>query len=194
MRIIAGAFGSRSLQAPKGTDTRPTLDGTRESVFNVLGARVAGARVLDLFAGSGALGLEALSRGAVRAAFCDISPAACRAVRANVSALQVEDRCRVLCMPWQRALARLRDAGQAFDLAFLDPPYALDLTPVLEGLVAERVLAPGATVLLERDRRREPRVPAPLMLRQTRAYGDTRVDFLDVQGGEHDQGDFSGQL
>src|SRR5919199_2095346 len=90
MRVVAGTWGGRRLQAPRGDATRPTSDRVREALFSILGDRVTGARVLDLFAGSGALGIEALSRGAVEATFVDSAPAAIRAVRANLDALGIE--------------------------------------------------------------------------------------------------------
>src|SRR3954447_9655647 len=94
MRVIAGTYGGRRLRAPAGTDTRPTSDRVREALFSVLGERVEGARVLDLFAGSGALGIEALSRGAAGATFVDSAPAALKAVRANLAALGAEAEVR----------------------------------------------------------------------------------------------------
>lgn len=194
MRIIGGEFGSRRLKAPKGQDTRPTLDATRESLFNILGARVVNARVLDLFAGSGALGLEAISRGALHAVFADVSAAACRVVEENIQALAVQDKCRVHCLTWHRALNTFRAAGLAFDLVFLDPPYGLDPSPVLDALAGAKLLLPQATILLERDRRVDPIIPATFPLARTRAYADTRVDFFTYQGGQHDHSDIPRQL
>lgn len=183
MRIIGGQFRSRRLQAPRGQDTRPTLDGTRESLFNILGARVEGQLVLDLFAGSGVMGLEAISRGASQAVFCDISPRACRTVEGNIASLGVGERCRVLCMPWQRALTWLRTEGVVPGLVFVDPPYGLDASPVLDALAQPGMLTTDALILLERDRRMQPVIPGALRLVRTKDYADTRVDFLVLQGG-----------
>jgi 16S rRNA (guanine966-N2)-methyltransferase len=172
MRVIAGRFGGRRLSAPPGAATRPTSDRVREALFSVLGAAVVDARVLDLFAGSGALGLEALSRGAAEATFVDASPAALRAVRANLEALGIAAETR-------RADARafLRTAFAAarhYDLVFLDPPYGL--AGRLGGELAEAlppVLAPGALVVAESDRRAPLALDLPL--ETERRYGDTLI-------------------
>ena len=168
--MIAGTYGGRTLAAPAGRATRPTSDRVREALFSILGERVRGARVLDLFAGSGALGLEALSRGAAEATFVDAAPEAVRAVRTNLARLGVDADVR-------RADARafLRSASAAarhYDLVFLDPPYRLaaqlgrDLSAALPA-----VLAPGAVVVAESDRRAPLALELPL--RDERRYGDT---------------------
>jgi 16S rRNA (guanine966-N2)-methyltransferase len=169
MRIVAGTFGGRVLRAPKGSQTRPTSDRVREALFSILAA-VGGARVLDLFAGSGALGIEALSRGASEATFVDSSAAAVAAVRQNLAELGL--RAEVLRLPALRALACTPVADREYDLVFLDPPYrmASTLGPQLSTALPP-ILAPGARVVVESDRR------APLELDMTllreRQYGDT---------------------
>jgi 16S rRNA (guanine966-N2)-methyltransferase len=172
MRVIAGRWGGRRLQAPPGEATRPTSDRVREALFSVLGARIDGARVLDLFAGSGALGIEALSRGAAEATFVDSAPGAIRAVRANLEALGAEAVVR-------RADARrYLDAASAaraeYDLVFLDPPYKLAgrLGSVLTAALPA-VLAPGAAVVAESDRRTPLDLGLPLL--DERRYGDTLI-------------------
>jgi 16S rRNA (guanine966-N2)-methyltransferase len=172
VRIVAGRWGGRRLSSPKGATTRPTADRVREALFSILGGRVEGARVLDLFAGSGALGLEALSRGAAEATFVDAAPAAIAAVRANLEALGGEAEVRRA-----DAVRFLRAAsGQArhYDLVLLDPPYRLAARlgrELSEALPA--VLAHDALVVSESDRR------APLSLDLTvtdeRRYGDTLI-------------------
>lgn len=171
MRIVAGQWGGRRLVAPAGAATRPTSDRVREALFAILG-RLDGARVLDLFAGSGALGLEALSRGAASATFVDSAPAAARAIRVNVQALGAIAEVRR-----QDARGFLRNAQRAaatYDLVFLDPPYrqAGRLGPELSALLAP-VLAPGARVVSESDRR----APLDLELPRTdqRNYADTLI-------------------
>jgi len=176
MRVISGRFGGRRLQAPPGSNTRPTGDRVREALFSMLGTEVDGARVLDLFAGSGALGLESLSRGAANATFVDSASAAVRAIRANLDALGLDaDVRRMDALAFLRAASR---GGPHYDLVFLDPPYrsATRLGPGLSsGLPA--VLAAGATVVCE-SARRDP-LNLDLPLRDERRYGDTLIRIHD---------------
>ncbi|MEA2224066.1 MAG: rRNA (guanine966-N2)-methyltransferase [Solirubrobacteraceae bacterium] len=177
MRVVAGAYGGRRLAAPEGSATRPTSDRVREALFSVLGTSVQGARVLDLFAGSGALGIEALSRGAASAVFVDRAPRAIGAVRANLAALGIDaDVRRIEARAWLRtASAR----SEAYDLVFLDPPYrrAAELGRELsEGLAA--VLAPGARVVTESDRRDPLELDLPVA--DERRYGDTVIRIHDT--------------
>ena len=171
MRVVAGRHGGRRLASPRGARTRPTADRVREALFARLGD-LRGVRVLDLFAGSGALGIEALSRGAASATFVDSSPAAVRAVRDNLAALGLEGEVR---RSDARAFLRAaRKRGREYDLVLIDPPYrhasglARDLAAALPA-----VLAPGARVAAESDRR------APLDLGlapvDERRYGDTLI-------------------
>ena len=157
MRIIAGAFRSRRLLAPRGAATRPTSDRLRETLFNVLGPRVAGARIADLYAGSGAVGLEALSRGAAFCRFVEQAPAAAQAIRANLLALGIADGFMLDSRPVAWALADLASAPTPLDLIFLDPPYeaAREYTATLHWLggAGKPVLAPGALVIAEHARR-----------------------------------------
>ena len=173
MRVVAGVHGGRRLEAPPGEETRPTSDRVREALFSILGARVEGARVLDLFAGSGALGIEALSRGAAEATFVDRSPAAIRVVRGNLATLGIE--AEVVRADARAAIRTARAAARQYDLLFLDPPYRLAgrLAPVLAEAV-EGLLAPGGSVVTESDRR----APLPLEtvpLIDERRYGDTLI-------------------
>ena len=174
MRVIAGRYGGRTLSVPAGRATRPTADRVREALFSILGPRVAGARVLDLFAGSGALGIEALSRGAGHAVFVDSGPVAARAVERNLAALGISSAELVR----RDALAYLRgarDSGRQYDLVFLDPPYRQAgrlARELAEGLPA--VLADGALVVSESDRR-EPLDLPPLTIDDERRYGDTLI-------------------
>lgn len=143
MRIIGGEAKGLKLRAPKGTGTRPTSDRVREAVFSIVLARreLAGSEVLDLFAGSGALGLEALSRGAGRAVLVDQASGAVQAIEDNVVRLGYGNRCEVMRSSVDRALPRLERQGRLFDLAFVDPPYAADPWPLLAVLSA--VVRPG---------------------------------------------------
>ena len=172
MRLISGTYGGRTLKAPPGDSTRPTSDRVREALFSVLGARVDGARVLDLFAGSGALGLEALSRGAAEVTFVDSAPASIRAVRANLEALGATAEVRRADA--RRFLGAASSASRQYDLVFLDPPYRLagrlggELTAALPA-----VLAPGAAVVAESDRRAPLELGLPIL--DERRYGDTLI-------------------
>ena len=171
MRVIAGRFGGRPLVAPRGRATRPTSDRVREAVFSIL-ASVEGAHVLDLFAGSGALAIEALSRGAAEATLVDSSAAAVAAIRRNLSALGTDADVRR-----QRAatfLEQARSDGRQYDLVFLDPPYqrASGLGRQLSTALAP-LLASGARVVAESDRRVPLALELPLL--DERRYGDTLI-------------------
>jgi 16S rRNA (guanine966-N2)-methyltransferase len=171
VRVVAGRLGGRTLVAPRGATTRPTSDRVREALFSIL-ASVVDARVLDLFAGSGALAIEALSRGAGPATLVDSSPAAVTAIRRNLTALGLEAEVRL-----ETALAFLGRApasARQYDLVFLDPPYrhASALERKLSAALAS-VLAPDARVVTESDRR-DP-LQLDLELLDERRYGDTLI-------------------
>jgi 16S rRNA (guanine966-N2)-methyltransferase len=156
MRIIAGLYRSRTLAAPPGLETRPTSDRLRETLFNVLAPRIEGASFLDLYAGSGAVGIEALSRGAARVEFVERKPAALSALRANLARLGVTAGFRI----HNRGVGgfiRALDADEAFDLVFLDPPYDADreyaATLTQLGRDSSASLAVGAIVIAEHRRK-----------------------------------------
>jgi 16S rRNA (guanine966-N2)-methyltransferase len=174
MRVIAGRLGGRRLSAPAGTRTRPTSERVREALFAMLGD-VDDARVLDLFAGSGALGIEALSRGAAAAVFVEREATAVRALRENLAQLALAEPVAVVRpIDAERALRTARRAQETYDLVFIDPPYARaqGLGPRLTAELPP-LLAPGARVVLESSRR------APLVLdlpvQRQRRYGDTSI-------------------
>ena len=132
MRIIAGKARGRQIEAPEGRNTRPTLDRVRENLFNILQMRIRGAAVLDLFAGSGALSLEAISRGAEKAVLCDNDRSANRTQHRNAEALGFSGQTEMLLSDWKKAVRLLSDRGETFDLIFLDPPYRMtDLSEVI---------------------------------------------------------------
>lgn len=172
MRIIAGAAKGRRLVAPRGLDTRPMTDRVKEALFSSLGASVRDTRVLDLYAGTGSLGLEALSRGAAEATFVERDRAAITALRANVAAVGLGGV--VVAGPVERFLDR---EGERFDLAFVDPPYAVplaSLNDVLSRLTAS--LVGGAVVVLHRRHRDEAQAPVPsLVLTDRRHYGSAEL-------------------
>ena len=173
MRIIAGSKRGARIAAPKGLATRPTGDRVREAAFNLIGP-VEGAAVLDLFAGSGALGLEALSRGAASATFVESDRAACRTISQNLEKLDLTGA-RVVCAD---AVWTLRQEPRTYDLVLVDAPYELwaGLEPRLAGHL-ERVLAPGGLVLVETSSKIEPALP--LALRTSRRYGSARLTVFE---------------
>jgi 16S rRNA (guanine(966)-N(2))-methyltransferase RsmD len=186
MRITGGLYRSRNLIAPRGEETRPTSDRVREALFSMLTsdgvfdeAAGGGPRVLDLYAGSGALGLEALSRGAREAVFVESGRAALVAIRQNVRSLAVDDRVTVLAMPVERALAKLEGP---FDLVLLDPPYAdvraREFADVLKK--AARLLADAAILVVEHASTDTPAAPEELALDRTRRHGDTTLSLYRV--------------
>jgi 16S rRNA (guanine966-N2)-methyltransferase len=172
VRVVGGRLGGRRLVAPRGSHTRPTSDRVRESLFAILGS-VEDAVVLDLFAGSGALGIEALSRGGRHATFVDSSAAAVSAVRRNLNELGLE-AAEVRRAQVGEFLRKARASGRHYDLVFLDPPYrrAAALAAVVSQALPP-VLAPGARVVTESDRR----APLELALGRVdeRRYGDTLI-------------------
>jgi 16S rRNA (guanine966-N2)-methyltransferase len=178
MRIVGGALGGRVLRAPHGAATRPTSEKVREAIFNILGG-VEGAHVLDLFAGSGALGLEALSRGAAHATFVDAGKPALAAIRANLRELGLEDRAAVLAM--DAVAAAQRPPPAPWGVVFVDPPYASDLARRAVLALPPASLAPGARIVIEHDRRGTPPEALGSLLRtDQRRYGDTMVSFFEV--------------
>ncbi len=181
MRIVGGRLKGRALHAPASRAIRPTSERLRESIFDILLHRhegaVEGARVVDLFAGSGALGVEALSRGADFALFVDNGSEARALLRENIEALALGGVTRI----WRADATKLgkAPAGPPFTLAFLDPPYDKGLaSPALAGLVAGGWLAPGALVVVEEAAKAAIDPPAELTLVDERVYGDTRIVFL----------------
>ncbi|HEX6491258.1 MAG TPA: 16S rRNA (guanine(966)-N(2))-methyltransferase RsmD [Gaiellaceae bacterium] len=177
MRIIAGSRRGARIFAPKGAETRPTGDRVREAAFNLIGP-VEGASVLDLFAGSGALGLEALSRGAATAVFVESEREACRAINRNLDKLGLTGA-TVLRRDALQALAAEASAGRRYDLVLVDPPYLMfsSLQNSLSGQLPA-VLSPGGLVVVETHAREEP-VLASLAERTSRRYGAARITLFE---------------
>jgi 16S rRNA (guanine966-N2)-methyltransferase len=176
MRIIAGTLKGRVLAPVRGR-MRPTAAKVREAVFNVLGAAVPGARVLDLFAGTGALGIEALSRGAAAAVFVEDHPQSLKVLRRNLEDLDLLDRSTVWPLPVAAAVKKLAGRGERFGLAFLDPPYG-GAAVALQALASLDLLLPGARVVVEHSRRETlPEACDGLRRLEVRRYGDTQVAF-----------------
>lgn len=148
MRVIGGAYRSRRLRTVTGPDVRPTSDRLRETLFNVLGARVRDSRFLDLCAGSGAVGIEALSRGARHAVFVEQSRRACEVIEANLGALGIADQATLICRDAMAALKQPGLASAPFDLVFFDPPYASGLYPTVLNRLAEGALVAGGGLVV----------------------------------------------
>jgi 16S rRNA (guanine966-N2)-methyltransferase len=155
MRVIAGAYRSRILKSLKGLALRPTSDRLRETLFNVLGGGISGARFIDVFAGTGAVGIEALSRGAVQVAFIENHAPSAALIRKNLASLKVESGVAVICSDAVRGLetlqARVKAGDPPYDYIFIDPPYAatLDYSRVLQHLAASNLLADAGIVIVE---------------------------------------------
>jgi 16S rRNA (guanine966-N2)-methyltransferase len=187
MRIIGGRVGGRTLKAPRGASTRPTSDKVRQAIFNILVARAdPPARVLDLYAGSGALGLEALSRGAGAALFVDADGDACDLIRANADALGLP--AEVKCTPVVRWL--VKEAGGAYGWIFLDPPYGShetgELEKALELIADKRLVDAGGVAVAEHEWRHAPEDRyGPLALFDRRRYGQTAVSFYRREDEDH---------
>ena len=174
MRIVAGRFGGRRLRAPRGRGTRPTSDRVREALFSMLGS-VEGERVLDLFAGSGALAIEALSRGAASATLIERDARAVGVIRANLEALGLgSEEAKVVHATADVALRDASRSGDTYDLVLLDPPYR-DATVLGRELsqALPAVLAPNARVVAESDRRAPLELDLPVI--RERRYGDTLI-------------------
>jgi len=181
VRVVAGRLGGRRLRAPRGRDTRPTSDRVREALFAMLGP-LEGLRVLDLFAGSGALAIEALSRGAATATLVERDARAVEVIRANLAALELSsEEARVVHRPARVAMRDASARGDAYDLVLLDPPYRD--APALGRELSQAlpaVLAPDARVVAESDRRAPLELGLPVVVE--RRYGDTLIRIHALHG------------
>jgi 16S rRNA (guanine(966)-N(2))-methyltransferase RsmD len=181
MRVIAGAFKGRHLNTPSWEGVRPTSDKLRETLFNILAPRVDGAVVLDAYAGTGAVGIEALSRGAAHVTFIERDRRATALIDANLALCRVQEGYTIECGEAAAVLRRLPET-RAFDLVLLDPPYDIDpemLAQTLD-LAAARTAADGLLVL-ERASRREPIIPATLQRIRDVTSGDSALTLMKVQ-------------
>jgi 16S rRNA (guanine(966)-N(2))-methyltransferase RsmD len=182
MRVIAGSARGVPLTAPRDRSTRPITDRVKETLFAILGVRVPDARVLDLYAGTGAIGIEALSRGASSADFVERGRAAVDVLRANLEKTRLAPAADVHATDVERFLKTL-DPGQSWDLAFLDPPY--EARAIVAPLVALRPhLAPGAVVVVKHFWRTEIPEVAGLRVARQRRFGETMLTFLEAPGAE----------
>jgi 16S rRNA (guanine(966)-N(2))-methyltransferase RsmD len=178
VRIIAGERKGHTIFAPRGRETRPTSDRVRENVFNIVAPWVEDARVLDVYAGSGAMGLEALSRGAESVVFVESDQDAVRAIERNLERLRLTGA-TVLRLDARTALAQETAARRKYDLVLIDPPYAMTSFESLASYLP-RVLAEDGLLVLETSKRVGPELPS-LAVRTSRAYGSTRVTVFEHQ-------------
>src|SRR5262245_33440835 len=180
MRIVAGAFKGRTLRSPTWDGLRPTSDRLRETLFNILAGSIEGARVLDAYAGTGAIGIEALSRGASHVTFVERDPRAGALVERNLAALDPAGACGRAIIRAGFADAAARLAGVSFDLIIVDPPYAHDAAET--ALAAAATLAgPATRVVVEHARRHAaPAAAGALRLRRTVTAGDSALSFYEI--------------
>lgn len=183
MRVIAGTAKGRPLKAVPGLNTRPTTDKVKEAVFSMIGPFFPGGVALDLFAGTGGLGIEALSRGIDRAVFVDRDKASVDTVRDNVRASGFTERAEIYRNEATRALKALAKRSQRLDLVFLDPPYRMKIVAdLLADLVRLDLLNPGATIMVEQDAGDEAAEPPEgLALKRRAEYGDTAITIYTAQ-------------
>lgn len=180
MRIIGGAARGRRLKVPKGQAVRPTAARVKESLFNILPHDFSGLRVLDLFAGSGNVSIEALSRGAANAVLIDESARSAAVIRDNLSRLGLSERAQVWTAPVFRSLRKLAKSGESFDFIFLDPPYDRELVGATLKTIAQcDLLSATGRVVVEHSAREAVRSHyGDLVLNDQRRYGDTQLSFF----------------
>ena len=177
MRIITGEFRGRKLISPPTKDVRPTTDRVKEAIFSILAPEIADAVVLDLFAGSGSLGIEAISRGAKHVYFCDNSEKSISVIRQNIVKLGISDRVTIANCDFKRISSRIT---KKVDIVLIDAPYNMcEYADILMSLKNGEFLADPATILIERDKSKGGyEVPAPFALHKVKKYGNTEVDIL----------------
>ena len=195
MRVIAGIAKGRKLKAPKGRAIRPTSDRVREAIFSILGARAVGAAVLDLYAGTGALGIEALSRGAGTAVFVDERREAVSLADENLTAVGLRVKGRIIRGKVEYVVERLSREQAHFDLIFIDPPYRISVTELSDicQKVLKDILAVDGLMVLEHSSKLKPPVISGSGVLSSKTYGDTAVTVYRKEG-KNDDGDLPGKL
>ncbi|MDL2225334.1 16S rRNA (guanine(966)-N(2))-methyltransferase RsmD [Eubacteriales bacterium OttesenSCG-928-M02] len=192
MRITAGEYRGRNVSAPKGTDTRPTASVVREAMFNILGDTVKGARVLDLFCGSGILSLEAISRGAAHALLVDGDPKAIRTAAENIRALGLEDTTTLWRMDYQKAIRRAEKINMVFDVAFFDPPYRAGLYQTALDAAFATVFHQGTICVCEYGTKEGmPQQGTGWQVTDERKYGGRSIAFVR---SKHEDSHLPGEL
>ncbi len=186
MRIIAGRFKGLRLPSPRTQGVRPTTDRVREALFSSLGSAVEGARVLDLFAGTGAFGFEALSRGATSVAFVDDDRQLTHTLIETCDVLEIADQVRILSVSADQAVGQLADSEERFAIVFLDPPYGTEWVPkIVCNPVFVNLFAPDGLLIIEREEKAsELAIPAGFAKEFSRKYGDTLVEIFRYEGAD----------
>ena len=181
MRVIGGNAKGRRLKVPKGQAVRPTSDRVKEALFNILPHDLSGIRLLDLFAGTGNVSIEAISRGAAEVILIDSSEKSGKVIRENLRSVGFTDRANVRIAPVSRALRLLARRGESFDMIFLDPPYQRNWVKVcLEAIAGGNLLRASGIVVVEHSAREQPKAEyGPLVLKDQRKYGDTWLSFFE---------------
>jgi len=182
MRITGGTGRGRKLKVPSGSRVRPTSDKVKQALFNILGESVRHARILDLYAGTGGVGIEALSRGAASVSFVDVAGESLKVIRLNIDQAGLSGRARLVASKAEAYLARTEEQ---FDIIFLDPPYAVEQGPLLELISASRVLLDGSVVVFEHFKKQtSPGQAGRLALYREAQYGDTVLAFYKARSHE----------
>ncbi len=176
MRVISGSARGLRLESPRGSSTRPTLDRVKEAVFSMLAPRLLDARVLDLFSGSGALGIEALSRGAAHGVFVEKSPAAVSVIKTNLERARLRERATVVTLSYECYLDACKDT---FDIVLLDPPYAMwERADIFDRLLCADILAPGGIIIAETEGK-TPLAAAGFSLIKSKRYGRVGIYLFE---------------
>lgn len=184
MRIISGLARGTKLYTLEGENTRPTLDRVKEPLFSIIQNNIKNAVVLDLFAGSGALGLEALSRGAQKAIFCDKSYDAIEIIKKNINKTHLEEKSEILCMDYKKCL---KNTNERFDLIFIDPPYKQDIAiSAVEIILDNKLLAKDGLIIIETDEEKRElqeikQLEHNIEIIDVRTYGRVKLIFLKIE-------------
>lgn len=181
MRVISGSARGRKLKAPEGMTTRPTTDRIKESLFNIIAADLYECRFLDLFSGSGSMGIEAISRGAKKAVFVDNNRNSVSVINENIKATRFEERAEVMCCDVSNAIARLGSLGEKFDIIFMDPPYNKGfIESTLTYIVKANILADDGYIIAEQSQ--EDKIPEvkDLEVFRVKDYKITKMTFLSA--------------
>ena len=190
MRIITGSARGTKLKTLEGDNTRPTAERVKEAVFSMIQFDIEGRRVLDLFAGTGALSLEAISRGAKEAVLIDMDHAACAAIKKNMETTRLGAQCRLISRDYRMAMDALAREGQTFDVVFIDPPYRMENTgEMCAALYDKGLLADGFMIVVEHRRGMPPLLDERFEAYDLRRYGDTEITFVRGADAGEESGD-----